>query len=92
MIIETLPDVQTLSKSDKEVLARELLDELNAPETSPSQDAAMLELLNQRYEAYISGEEATSSWKDVQARLKKWAEGPSVQSPGLQALGSKVHT
>lgn len=55
MIIETLPDVQTLSKSDKEVLARELLDELNAPETSPSQDAAMLELLNQRYEAYISG-------------------------------------
>lgn len=71
MIIETLPDVQTLSKSDKEVLARELLDELNAPETSPAQDSAMLELLNQRYEAYISGVETTSSWKDVQARLKK---------------------
>ena len=70
MIIETLPDIQNLTKSEKEVLARELLDELNAPETSPDQDAAILDLLNQRYEAYISGEEEVSSWKEVQSRLK----------------------
>lgn len=56
MVLETLPEVQSLSRSDKEALASELLDELHAPETTDSQDAALLELLDQRYQAYLAGD------------------------------------
>tara|TARA_Y100001934_G_scaffold273522_1_gene363980 strand:- start:347 stop:502 length:156 start_codon:yes stop_codon:yes gene_type:complete len=51
MILDTLPEVESLSDEKKLILTQELLDELHAPEVSPEQDEAVLEVLNARFEA-----------------------------------------
>jgi len=71
MILETLPDVQLLSEDEKAVLAEELLDELNAPKLLPDQERAILDVLNERFEAFRSGKIAGSSWAEVRARLQE---------------------
>ena len=47
MILETLPEVQALSEKEKSLLAQELMDVLHAPCTTPEQDEAILEVLEQ---------------------------------------------
>lgn len=71
MILETLPNVQSLSADEKAILAQELLDELNAPAVSVDQEAAILDVLNRRFEDYRRNASEGSSWGDVRARLKE---------------------
>lgn len=70
MILDTLPDVQKLTPEEKTPLAEELLDELNAPKLSDDQDKAILEVLNERMEAYRAGNMTGSSWSEVRERLR----------------------
>lgn len=71
MILETLPDVQKLSKEEKTLLAEELLDDLNAPTVSGAQERAMLEVLNERMEAYRQDRDTGSSWTEAKKRLQR---------------------
>lgn len=71
MILETLPEVQALSEKEKSLLAQELMDELHAPCTTPEQDEAILEVLEQRMAAYERGEMKAISWSDLKAKLQK---------------------
>ncbi len=71
MILDTLPEVQSLSMDEKTVLANELLDELNAPPVCASQEGAILDVLNERYEAYREGNNSGANWAEVRARLQE---------------------
>ena len=70
MILETLPEVQALTHEEKMILTLELLEELNAPPASSDQEAAILEVLNARHEAYLRSPSTVSSWEEARARLQ----------------------
>lgn len=71
MILDQIPEIQALSREKKEILAQELLDDLNAPKLSPDQEAAMLDVLNSRYNAYRENPESSiaGKWSEVKGRL-----------------------
>lgn len=72
MILEQFPDLQSLTRQDKEVLTQELLDDLNAPDLDAGQDAAILDLLTSRYERYCAAQEGqTASWSEARDRLQE---------------------
>jgi len=71
MILETLPEVKSLSDEHKLLLAQELLDELHAPAVSPEQDQAILEVLDARYEAFVTGSTAAAPWSEARDRLRE---------------------
>ena len=70
MILERFPDVQSLSTEEKQILAEELLDDLNAPILTPGQDEAILEVLNARFAAFQEAPGSASSWEDARNRLQ----------------------
>jgi putative addiction module component (TIGR02574 family) len=76
MILETLPDVQKLTADEKIILAEELLDDLNAPNLSGSQEMAILQVLNERLDAFSKGRTPASSWEEVQNRLREKTGAP----------------
>jgi len=71
MILENLPEVQSLTAEEKSILTQELLDELNAPEIRAEQEGAILELLNARYELFRSDPATASSWEEARDRLRE---------------------
>ncbi|MGB0580624.1 MAG: addiction module protein [Limisphaerales bacterium] len=71
MVLETLPEVKSLSAEQKLILTQELLDELHAPAMSPEQDQAILEVLDARFEAYQADPSTGSTWQEVRARLRE---------------------
>jgi putative addiction module component (TIGR02574 family) len=70
VILDTLGDVQALSPGEKAILAQELLDELNAPLLSESQDKALLSVLNERYESYLADPASGRSREEVKEGLR----------------------
>lgn len=71
MILERFPDVQSLSTEEKQILAEELLDDLNAPVVTSEQDEAILEVLNARFAAFQDAPGSSSSWEEARNRLRK---------------------
>lgn len=69
MILETLPNVSSLSREEKWQLAGELWDEL-LPESTPAIDDAIEKLIQARMETYRQNPESASSWAAVKERLK----------------------
>lgn len=49
-------------ENEKSLLAQELMDQLHAPCTTPEQDEAILEVLEQRMVAYERGEMKALAW------------------------------
>jgi putative addiction module component (TIGR02574 family) len=69
MILDTLPEVQSLSAQDKWLLAEELWDEL-IPDVNESRDAAIEKLIDARMEDYRQNPETATSWDAVKQRIK----------------------
>ena len=71
VILERFPDVQSLSTEEKQILAEELLDDLNAPILTPGQDEAILEVLNARFAAFQESPASASSSDEARNRPRK---------------------
>ncbi|MEM9480985.1 MAG: addiction module protein [Verrucomicrobiota bacterium] len=71
MILEKIPEISKLSPRDKYILANELWDEVEASQSSIPFDDAMVELLEKRYEEYLSDPTKVISWEDLKAKLGK---------------------
>lgn len=76
IILETLPEVRSLSAEEKMVLTQELLDELHAPVASEKRDQAILEVLDARYEALREDPSTAEPWENVRRRLQERTQAP----------------
>lgn len=69
MILDTLPEVQSLSARDKWQLAEELWDEL-IPDVNDARDSAIEKLIDARMEEYRQNPETATTWDAVKQRMK----------------------
>ena len=69
MILDTLPEVQSLSARDKWQLAEELWDEL-IPDVNDARDSAIEKLIDARMEDYRQNPETATTWDAVKQRMK----------------------
>ena len=69
MILDTLPEVQSLSARDKWQLAEELWDEL-IPDVNDARDSAIEMLIDARMEEYRQNPETATTWDAVKQRMK----------------------
>ena len=70
MLIDSLPEVQRLSDTEKFQLASELWDQLSTSDTIEP-DPAIVRLLEQRYSDFKAGSHPSSSWDELKKRIGK---------------------
>jgi|GEM_PF-1419290 len=71
MILETLPDVQSLTIPQKRKLAEELWDEVLPQQPLTTDDDALERLLDARMKAWRDGDQAAAPWNEVRDRLNE---------------------
>jgi putative addiction module component (TIGR02574 family) len=69
MILDQLPNVQSLSASEKWQLAEELWNEL-IPNVDAERDDAIVKLIESRMEEYRKNPESATTWDALKNRLK----------------------
>ncbi len=69
MILETMPVVQQLSSRDKRLLAEELWNAADAEDAEVSDEAAVLNLLDQRLAAHEASPQALAAWEEVKSHI-----------------------
>ncbi len=70
MILETLPDVQKLSKKEQWMLANELCDQVFGSSGEENPSKAIIDELDQRFAEYEADPEGTTTnWLDAKARI-----------------------
>ena len=70
MMIDSLPEVQRLSDTEKFQLASELWDQLSTSDAIEP-DAAIVRLLEQRYADFKAGLHPSSRWDELKKRIGK---------------------
>ena len=75
MILETIPDVKSLSAAEKLLLVSELWDELAAHPTDVPVSREQIAELDRRMEAYRRDPSQVTSWEAIQQRILGRAPG-----------------
>ena len=71
MIAERLPQLAAMSRDQKWLVFRELEEELAADDSTetPAGKAAVIEILEQRWQNYLSDPGSATTWSKVQERM-----------------------
>lgn len=71
MIAELLPDLAAMSRKEKWLVFRELEEELteNDATETPEGKAAVMEILEQRWQDYLAAPSTATTWSKVQERM-----------------------
>ena len=75
MILETIPDVKSLSAAEKLLLVSELWDDLAAHPTEVPGSREQIAELDRRMEAYRRDPSQVTSWEAIQQRILGRAPG-----------------
>ena len=70
MIIEKIPEIQSLTAEQKTALARELWSEAEADSTNPEREA-QLRILEERWKHYENNPGTASTWDEVKRRIQE---------------------
>lgn len=71
MIAELLPELAAMSRKEKWLVFRELEEELAEDDAteSPEGKAAVMEILEQRWQAYVDAPDTATTWSKVRERM-----------------------
>lgn len=71
MIAECLPQLAAMSRDQKWLVFRELEEELAADDSTetPAGKSAVIEILEQRWQNYLSDPDSATTWDKVQERM-----------------------
>jgi putative addiction module component (TIGR02574 family) len=79
MILETIPDVKSLSAAEKLLLVSELWDDLAAHPTEVPVSREQIAELDRRMEAYRRDPSQVTSWEAIQQRMDLRQDPESIR-------------
>jgi hypothetical protein len=75
MILETIPQLAALTDEQRELLAMELLESIQADQASEDVDPRILAILEQRHADFLANPQNVRTWTDVKASIQERYRG-----------------